>query len=316
MAISAPGGWGGGAAGHCRDMADRTPVPADDPFPRSRVRVEDQEMAYVDVGTGDPIVFLHGNPTSSYLWRNVVPHVRHLGRCLAPDLIGMGESGKLADPGRGTYSFATHARFLAGFLEAVGATERVTLVLHDWGGGLGFDWAARHPGAVRGIAFMETIVNPMLWADWPRAGKRVFQAMRGPEGERKVLDENVFVEKVLPASVLRGLSPEAHDRYRAPFRERADRWPALEWPRQLPIEHVPPEMRTVVDRYGQWLAHSEVPKLFVNAEPGSILVGRMRKVVRRWPALTEVTVPGSHIVPEDAPDEIGRALADWLPTLP
>jgi haloalkane dehalogenase len=297
-------------------MADRTPVPADDPFPRSRVRVEDQEMAYVDVGTGDPIVFLHGNPTSSYLWRNVVPHVRHLGRCLAPDLIGMGESGKLADPGRGTYSFATHARFLAGFLEAVGATERVTLVLHDWGGGLGFDWAARHPGAARGIAFMETIVNPMLWADWPRAGKRVFQAMRGPEGERKVLDENVFVEKILPASVLRGLSPEAHDRYRAPFRERADRWPTLEWPRQLPIEHVPPEMRTVVDRYGQWLARSEVPKLFVNAEPGWILVGRMRKVVRRWPALTEVTVPGSHFVPEDAPDEIGRALSDWLLTLP
>jgi haloalkane dehalogenase len=296
-------------------MADRTPVPADDPFPRSRVRVGDQEMAFVDVGTGDPIVFLHGNPTSSYLWRNVIPHVRHLGRCLAPDLIGMGESSKLADPQRGTYSFATHARFLAGFLEAVGVTGRATLVLHDWGGGLGFDWAAAHPDAVRGIAFTETIVNPMLWADWPRDGKRVFRAMRGPDGERKVLDENVFVEKILPASVLRGLSPEAHDRYRAPFRERADRWPTLEWPRQLPIEHVPAEMRTVVDRYGQWLAHSPVPKLFIDADPGSILVGRMRQVVRRWPALTEVTVPASHVVPEDAPDEIGRALAEWIPTL-
>jgi haloalkane dehalogenase len=300
--------------------ADRTPVPADDPFPRSRLRLSTsgagtEEMAYVDVGTGDPIVFLHGNPTSSYLWRNVIPHVQHLGRCLAPDLIGMGESGKLPDPKRGTYSFSTHAGYLAQFLEQVQATERVTLVLHDWGSGLGFDWAARHPDAVRGIAFMEAIVNPLLWADWPRAARRIFQAMRGPDGERMVLDENVFVEKVLPASVLRGLSPEAHERYRAPYREPADRWPTLEWPRQIPIEHVPPDVHDAVDRYAQWLAHSEVPKLFVNAEPGSILVGRQRTAVRRWPALTEVTVPAAHVVPEDAPDEVGRALADWIPTL-
>jgi haloalkane dehalogenase len=296
-------------------MADRTPVPAEDPFPRSRVRVGEREMAYVDVGTGDPIVFLHGNPTSSYLWRNVIPHVQHLGRCIAPDLIGMGESDKLPDPQPGTYSFATHAGYLSRFLEQVEADRGVTLVLHDWGSALGFDWAARHPEAIRGIAFTEAIVRPLLWADWPREGKRVFQAMRGPDGERKVLDENVFVEKVLPASVLRGLSPEAHDRYRAPFRERADRWPTLEWPRQIPIEHVPPGVHDVVDRYGQWLAHSDVPKLFVNAEPGFLLVGRQRTVVRRWPALTEVTVPASHFVPEDAPGELGRALADWLPTL-
>ena len=296
-------------------MADRSPVPADDTFPRSRVRIGKQELAYVDTGTGDPIVFLHGNPTSSYLWRNVIPHVQHLGRCIAPDLIGMGESDKLPDPGPGTYSFDRHAQFLADFLTKVEATERVTLVLHDWGSGLGFDWAAKNPGAVRGIAFMEAIVNPLIWADWPRAAKRMFQAMRGVDGERKVLEENSFVEKVLPASVLRGLSPEAHERYRAPFRERADRWPTLEWPRQIPIEHVPPNVHDTVDRYSQWLAHSEVPKLFVNAEPGSILVGRQRDLVRRWPALTEVTVPAAHFVPEDAPDEIGRALADWLPTL-
>jgi haloalkane dehalogenase len=296
-------------------MADRTPVPAEDPFPRSRVRVGEQEMAYVDVGTGDPIVFLHGNPTSSYLWRNVIPHVQHLGRCLAPDLVGMGGSSKLADPKRGSYSFATHAGYLAQFLAHVEADRRVTFVLHDWGSGLGFDWAARHPGAVRGIAFMEAIVNPLLWADWPRAAKPVFQAMRGPDGERRVLEQNVFVDRILPAEVRRGLSAEAHERYREPFREPADRWPTLEWPRQLPIEHVPPDVHDIVDRYGQWLAHSQVPKLFVNAEPGSILVGRQRTVVRRWPALTEVTVPGGHFVPEDSPDEIGRALADWLPTL-
>jgi haloalkane dehalogenase len=272
-------------------------------------------MAYVDVGSGDPIVFLHGNPTSSYLWRNVIPHVQHLGRCIAPDLIGMGESGKLPDPGPGTYSFATHARYLAGFLDAAGVTGRVTFVLHDWGSALGFDWAARHPAAVRGIAFTEAIVNPLLWADWPRAAKRVFQTMRGARGEETVLDGNAFVERVLPASVLRGLSPEAHERYRAPFRDRGDRWPTLEWPRQIPIENVPPEVHDVVARYGRWLAGSQVPKLFLDAEPGSILVGRLRGVVRRWPALTEVTVPGSHFVPEDSPDEVGRALAAWLPTL-
>ncbi len=293
----------------------RPPIPADDPFPRSRVGVRGQEMAYVDVGTGDPIVFLHGNPTSSYLWRNVIPHVRHLGRCIAPDLIGMGESDKLPDPGRGTYSFATHADFLADLLAAVGATERVTLVLHDWGSALGFDWAAQHPTAVRGIAFTEAIVTPLLWADWPRAGKRIFQTMRGPSGEEVVLGGNAFVEKILPASVLRGLSPEAHERYRAPFRERADRWPTLEWPRQIPIENVPPNVHDRVDRYARWLAGSQVPKLFIDADPGSILVGRPRKVVRRWPALTEVTVPGSHFVPEDSPDEIGQALASWIPTL-
>lgn len=294
-------------------MADE--ISPDDPFPRSRLRVKNAEMAYVDVGQGDPIVFLHGNPTSSYLWRNVIPHVQHLGRCIAPDLIGMGESDKLPDPGPGTYSFATHAAYLEEFLEQVGLGGPVTLVIHDWGSGLGFDWAARHPDRVRGIAFMEAIVTPLTWADWPADARKVFRGMRGVDGEAMVLDKNVFVERILPASTLRGLSPQAHDRYRAPFRERQDRWPTLEWPRQIPIENVPPRMHDVVDRYGQWLRTSDVPKLFVNAEPGSILIGRQRQLVRKWPRLTEVTVPGSHFVPEDAPDEIGRALAAWLPTV-
>jgi haloalkane dehalogenase len=296
-------------------------VSPEDPFPRKRVRVDRRadgtvEMAYVDVGEGDPIVFLHGNPTSSYLWRNVLPHVRHLGRCLAPDLIGMGESDKLPVPGPGTYSFAAHASFLARFLEVVGATERVTFVLHDWGSALGFDWAARHPGAVRGLAFTEALVTPLTWADWPADGRRVFQTMRGPDGEAAVLDRNVFVERILPASVRRGLDPAAHERYRHPFREPGDRWPTLEWPRQIPIENVPPRVRDVVSRYGQWLRTSDVPKLFVNADPGFLLTGRPRAVVRRWPALTEVTVPGGHFVPEESPHELGRALAGWLPTLP
>ncbi|TYP83794.1 haloalkane dehalogenase [Blastococcus xanthinilyticus] len=294
-------------------MADD--VSPEDPFPRTRIPVKDAEMAYVDVGTGESIVFLHGNPTSSYLWRNVIPHVQHLGRCIAPDLIGMGESAKLPDPGAGTYDFATHAGYLEEFLDGVFAGDRITLVLHDWGSGLGFDWAARHPDRVRGIAFTEAIVTPVTWDDWPAGARNIFQLMRGPDGEAAVLDKNVFVEKILPASVARGLTPEAHDRYRAPFAERADRWPTLEWPRQLPIEGQPAAVVERVERYGAWLAESDVPKLFIDADPGSILVGRQRELVRSWPALTEVTVPGSHFVPEDSPHEIGRAIADWIPTL-
>jgi haloalkane dehalogenase len=294
-------------------MADD--VSSEDPFPRSRLRVRGAEMAYVDVGKGSPIVFLHGNPTSSYLWRNVIPHVAHLGRCIAPDLIGMGQSDKLPDPGPGTYSFATHAAYLEDFLDAAGLDGPVTLVLHDWGSGLGFDWAQRHRNRVRGIAFTEAIVTPVTWDDWPASARKIFQLMRGPDGEAAVLDNNVFVERILPASVARGLSAAAHERYRQPFRTRADRWPTLEWPRQIPIEGEPRDVVEVVERYGQWLAGSDVPKLFVNADPGSILVGRQREVVRSWPALTEVTVPGSHFVPEDSPHEIGQALADWIPTL-
>lgn len=290
--------------------------PADDPFPRSRVRIRAEEMAYVDTGEGDSILFLHGNPTSSYLWRNVIPHLSGLGRCVAPDLIGMGESAKLDSPQRGTYSFQTHAGYLEELLEEVQLGDRVTLVLHDWGSALGFDWAARHPDRVRAIAFTEAIVTPLLWSDWPREAKGVFQGMRSDKGEELVLDRNTFVERILPGSVLRGLSPEAHDRYRQPFREREDRWPTLEWPRQIPIEHVPPDVHDIVDHYGEWLAHSEVPKLFLNADPGSILVGRQRETVRRWPELTEVTVRGSHFVPEDSPDELGTAIATWLRTLP
>ena len=294
-------------------MADD--VSAEDPFPRSRIRVHDAEMAYVDVGSGDPIVFLHGNPTSSYLWRNVLPHVRHLGRCLAPDLIGMGESAKLPDPGPGTYGLETQLRYLDGLLEEVQLQAPVTLVLHDWGSALGFDWARRHPDQVRGIAFMEAIVNPLTWADWPEVSRRIFRGMRGVDGEAMVLDKNVFVERILPASVARGLTEQEMARYRAPFGSREDRWPTLEWPRQLPIENVPPRAHDIVDLYGRWLRETDVPKLFVNADPGSVLVGRMRKLVRKWPALTEVTVPAGHFVPEDAPHEVGRALADWIPTL-
>lgn len=295
-------------------MADD--ISPEDPFPRSRIGVRGHEMAYVDVGQGAPIVFLHGNPTSSYLWRNVIPHVQHLGRCIAPDLIGMGDSDKLPDPGPGTYTFATHAGYLEAFLEAVRLDGPVTLVLHDWGSALGFDWAERHRDQVRGIAFMEAIVTPVTWDDWPADARKIFQTMRGADGETVVLEKNVFVERVLPASVLRGLDQQAMERYRRPYPTPESRWPTLEWPRQIPIEGEPAAVRAVVERYGRWLAASDVPKLLVGAEPGSILVGRQREVARGWPALTEVTVPGSHFVQEDSPHEIGRALAGWISSLP
>lgn len=269
-------------------------------------------MAYVEVGEGDPIVFLHGNPTSSFLWRTVIPEVAHRGRCLAPDLIGMGDSDKVAS-GPDAYRFVDHRRYLEGFLEAVGATSDVVIVGHDWGGALGFDWANRHRDAVRAIVYMETVVMEMDWEDWPEPGRAIFQAMRSDAGEEIVLDKNVFVERILPASVLDRIGEEEMAEYRRPFAQPGEaRRPTLTWPREIPIEGEPADVTAIVADYGKWLSTSEIPKLFVNAEPGSILVGRMREFCRTWPNQTEVTVPGVHFIQEDSGPEIGRAIATWL----
>jgi haloalkane dehalogenase len=274
-------------------------------------------MAYVEAGEGDPIVFLHGNPTSSYLWRNVMPHAEGLGRLIAPDLIGMGASDKLGDSGPDRYTFVEHRRYLDALLEQLGVRERVTLVLHDWGSAMGFDWANRHRDAVRGIAYMEAIVRPVEWDEWPGAARRVFQGFRSGSGDEMVLDNNVFVERVLPGSVLRTLAPEEMEAYRRPFaRPGEDRRPTLTWPRQIPLGGEPADVVAIVADYAQWLSASDLPKLFVNAEPGAILVGAQREFCRSWPNQREVTVPGNHFLQEDSPDEIGRAVADWVRTLP
>jgi haloalkane dehalogenase len=273
-------------------------------------------MAYVEAGAGDPIVFLHGNPTSSYLWRNVVPHLEHLGRCLAPDLIGMGDSEKLQASGPDSYRFVEHRRYLDGLLEALGVAERVTFVVHDWGSALGFDWANRHRAQVRGIAYMEAIVRPLSWDEWPEPIRKLFQGFRSQAGEAMVLEKNVFVERVLPGSVLRGLSEAEMAVYRRPYLEPGEsRRPTLTWPREIPLGGEPADVVAIVQAYADWLARSEVPKLFVNAEPGAILVGAQRAFCRSWPKQSEVTVRGSHFIQEDSPDEIGRALADWLAQL-
>ena len=286
------------------------PLGAADPHPRKRIRVLDTEMAYVDTGAGTPVVFLHGNPTSSYLWRNVIPHVAGQRRCLAPDLVGMGESGR--SPG-GSYRFVDHARYLDAWFESLGLTE-IVLVLHDWGSALGFHWARRHPEMVAGIVYMEAIVRPVTWDEWPEAARKIFQSMRSPGGEEMVLQKNVFVERILPASVLRSLSDQEMQRYRAPYREAGEsRRPTLTWPREIPIDGEPADVARIVQEYGEWLATTNrLPKLFVNAEPGSILVGAQREFCRGWPNQQEVTVAGSHFIQEDSPDEIGRALLAFV----
>lgn len=277
---------------------------------KQRIEVMGSEMAYVDVGEGDPIVFLHGNPTSSYLWRNVIPHVRGLGRCIAPDLIGMGDSDKV--PGL-TYRFADHRRYLDVFLDAVGVVDAVTLVIHDWGSALGFDWANRHRESVAGIAYMEAIVRPVSWSDWPQASRPVFEAMRSAAGEEIVLEKNTFIEKILPASIARPLSGEEMDEYRRPFQNPGeDRRPTLTWPREIPIDGEPEDVTEIVADYGRWLSTSDVRKLFIDANPGAILVGAQREFCRKWPNQAEARVDGIHFIQEDSPDEIGAALRQWI----
>jgi haloalkane dehalogenase len=280
---------------------------------KQRVTVDGLEMAYVEIGEGDPIVFLHGNPTSSHLWRNVIPHVQDMGRCIAPDLIGHGDSAKLPDSGPGRYTFVEHARYLDGLLEQLAVTDRVTFVIHDWGSALGFHWAARHPAAVAGICYMEAIVTPLSWDDWPEVATSIFRAMRSEAGEEMVLEKNVFVERILPAGDPPHLTEADMEEYRRPFRQPGeDRRPTLTWPRQIPIDGEPADVVEIVEAYGAWLAQSDVPKLFIDVDPGAILTGRQRELVRSWPNQTEVSVPGGHFVQEFSPDEIGRALREWM----
>ena len=246
-------------------------ISANDPYKRNRVSVLDSDMAYVDTGSGDPVVFLHGNPTSSYLWRNIIPQVEKGHRCLAPDLIGMGDSGK--NPA-GSYRFVDHARYLDAWFEAMDLTQSVTLVIHDWGSALGFHWAHRHPERIKAIVYMEAIVQPLTWDAWPEAAKKIFQAMRSPAGEEIVLQKNTFVERILPASVMRGLTEEEMTVYKRPYLEPGEsRRPTLTWPRQIPIEGEPADVTEIVAAYAKWISTSDIPKLFVNADPGTILIG-------------------------------------------
>jgi haloalkane dehalogenase len=285
-------------------------------LPKKRVQVHGRTMAYVEQGAGDPIVFLHGNPTSSYLWRNVIRHVHGLGRCIAPDLIGMGDSDKLEPSGPGRYRFVEHRHHLDGLLDALGIGGRVVIVGHDWGSALGFDWARRHEGAIRGIAYMEAIARPLAWDEWPEPIRRLFQGFRSDAGEEMVLERNLFVERVLPGSILRQLTPQEMAVYRRPYTEAGEaRRPTLTWPREIPLDGEPADVVEIVQAYADWLAGSDLPKLYVNADPGAILIGGQREFCRNWSNQDEVTVRGSHFLQEDSPDAIERAIAAWYKRL-
>ena len=289
-------------------------MPGAKPYGRLRyTEINGKRMAYIDEGQGDPIVFQHGNPTSSYLWRNVMPHLQGLGRLVACDLIGMGGSDKLDDAGPDSYHYAQQRDYLFRLWDELDLGDRVILVLHDWGSALGFDWANQHRDRVAGIAHVEAIAMPIDWSDFPGPMRNIFQGFRSPEGESMVLEQNVFVEQVLPASVRRALTDEEMDHYRKPFRNPGeDRRPTLSWPRNIPIEGEPADVVATVEEYGAWLAQSDVPKLFIKGEPGALIRGRALDFVRTWPTQTEVSVPGVHFIQEDSADEIGAALASFV----
>lgn len=283
---------------------------------KQTITVNGKRMAYVEMGAGDPIVFQHGNPTSSYLWRNIMPELANRGRCIAVDLIGMGDSEKLDNPGPDSYRYAEHREYLFGAWEQLGISENVTFVIHDWGSALGFDWAMHNPDKIKGIAYMEGIVRPLTWDEWPEAIHSLFQGFRSDAGESMVLEKNVFVERVLPGSVLRGLTEDEMAIYRRPFEnEGEDRRPTLTWPRQIPLAGEPEDVCAITLSYAEWLTQSNVPKLFVNADPGAILTGEQREFCRSFPNQTEVTVAGQHFIQEDSPAEIAAAINTWLDTL-
>ena len=280
---------------------------------KKNMKVFDKNMSYVEMGQGNTILFLHGNPTSSYLWRNIMPYMKEKGRCIAPDLIGMGDSDKLENKSAGTYTFIEHRKWLDELLNLLDIGNKVILVVHDWGSALGFDWAKRNQDKVAGIAYMEGIVRPLKnWDEWPSSSAPIFQGFRSEAGEKLVMEKNIFVEKVLPGSVLRGLTEEEMEVYRRPFNIPEDRRPTLDWPNQIPIEGHPKDVTEIAKSYSEYLSTSNVPKLFVNAEPGAILVGEQREFCRSWPNQQEITVSGSHFIQEDSPDLIGKGILDWL----
>jgi haloalkane dehalogenase len=286
-------------------------------YEKKRATVSGSTMAYVEVGQGDPIVFLHSNPASSYLWRNVIPHLETLGRCIAPDLIGMGDSEKLPDSGPDRYTFVEHRAYLDQLLNQLEVTKNVTFVLHGWGSALGFDWAYRHPDALRGVAYMEAFVRPLKMAEQREEVRKLFQALRSPAGEQLILEENIFIEKILPSMVLRELSNEEMTIYRRPYLGPGEgRRPMLTWARQVPLDGQPADVCEIIEQYSAWLQTTQVPKLYINAEPGVIMANdNVREVANAFANQEVVTVEGAHFIQEDCPDKIGNAIAGWCEKL-
>ena len=284
-------------------------------YSKSFITINGKKLAYVDYGEGDPIVFLHGNPTSSYLWRNIMPHLEGVGRLIAPDLIGMGDSDKLDNSGPERYTFIEHSEYLYGLFEKLDLNN-VTLVIHDWGSALGFNWAALNPEKVKSIVYMEAITGPIeSWNDWPKQARNIFQSFRSDSGEELILEKNFFVEGVFASDVgvYRKLEKEELDTYIKPFKEKGEsRRPTLTWPRQIPIEGEPEEVIEIANNYAKFMNETQIPKLFINAEPGGILIGKQREIARQWPNQKEITVKGGHFIQEVSPDEIGKYVREFL----
>lgn len=279
---------------------------------KSKILVNNKNISYVEMGSGETMLFLHGNPTSSYLWRNIMPYFSDIKRCIAPDLIGMGDSDKLDSNNVGDYNFFTHQKWLNDILESLNLGNKIILVVHDWGSALGFDWAFRNIDRIAGIVYMEGIVSELNWDDWDQKSAPLFKAFRSEAGENMIIEKNIFVERVLPGSVLRGLTEEEMKVYRRPFLNKEDRRPTLDWPNQIPIEGSPKEVVKVVNNYSKFFMKNDIPKLFINADPGAILIGKQREFCRSWPNQSEITVPGSHFIQEDSPDLIGEGILNWL----
>ena len=284
---------------------------------KKKISINNKNIAYAESGSGDPIIFLHGNPTSSYIWRNITPHLESQGRCICIDLIGMGDSDKLDNPDENSYQFEEHYHYVNAAIESLTNGENTTFVIHDWGSALGFNWCYHNPDSVKGIAYMEAIVKEMTWEDWGDEAKGIFQGFRSDAGESLVLEKNYFVERVLPGSIIRRLRDEEIEEYRRPFLNPGeDRRPTLSWPREIPIEGQPANVCKIVNQYAEWMQTNDIPKLFINAEPGAITTGRIRDFCRSWKNQTEVTVKGIHFIQEDSPDDIGKAISTWYKNIP
>ena len=273
-------------------------------------------MAYLDSGEGQSIVFLHGNPASSFLWRNITPAVEGMGRIVVPDLIGMGDSEKLEGVDNPDYQYHGQYKYLSNLLDSLDLGNEVNLVIHDWGSAMGFQYARENSDRIKSITFMEAIVAPLSWDDWPENARNIFQLMRSEAGEELVLEKNIFVERILLNDSAEGFSEEEKVEYIRPFKEAGeDRRPTLTWPRQIPVDGEPQAVIDEVIKNGEFHKDSNIPKLFINADPGSILTGKQREFVRSWNNLKETTVKGNHFIQEHSPSEIGEALKNFLQNL-
>ena len=288
---------------------------SDQELEKKKIKVLGKNMSYIERGEGDPIIFQHGNPTSSYLWRNIIPYLENQGRCIAIDLIGMGDSDKLNDEGNNTYSYHVQKKYFDACLEELEINKNTTFVIHDWGSALGFNWAYEHQQDIKGICYMEAIVKNITWDDWPEDAKSIFQGFRSDAGEDLILKKNLFIEGILPNAIIRNLTESEMSIYRRPFIAEIDRRPTLDWPRQIPINNEPEDVCKIVEDYSSWMSINEIPKLFINADPGSILTGKQREFCRNWNNQQELTVKGNHFIQEDSPKEIGEAISNWYRNL-